>query len=142
MPALLAMILPALLPAAVDGFKGMFSKWFGSAEPVNVDDKVKLITADIAKLEALAKLDQTVGVPSQWVVDLKSSFRYIAAAVIILFTCLFAVLYFWLSAYDPANVVISEVESVLEIFIQMAGSVFSFLFGDRLYLSLKAGVKK
>jgi hypothetical protein len=140
--ALATLVIPALMPAVADGMKGLFGKFFGSAEPVNVDDKIKLMGAEVQKLTALAALDTPIGVPSQWVCDLKSSFRYIAAGIIILFTLLFCGLFFALCAYDPTNKAIDTVVSVLEILLQMAGSVFSFLFGDRLYFNLKAPTKK
>lgn len=141
MPALLTLVLPALLPALADGFKGLFGKFFGSAEPVNVDDKIKLMGAEVSKLQALAALDAPAANVSPWVSNLRASFRYIAAGLIISFTMLFVLLYFWFCYTDPKNPALALVMSVLEILLQMAGSVFSFMFGDRLYFNLKAGNK-
>ena len=137
MTAILGMVLPALLPAMADGFKGLFNKFFGSAEPVNVDDKVKLMAAEVSKLQALAQLDAPSANISTWVADLRASFRYIAAGVIILCTMAFVMMYFWFCYADPKNTALPLVMPVLDVLLQMAGSIFSFMFGDRLYLSLK-----
>src|SRR3970040_2456419 len=68
-------------PAAIDLFKNLFAtvsrKWIG----LSVDDQIKLENANIERLKAMALLDNPNGTPSQWVVDLRGSFRYIAAAL-------------------------------------------------------------
>lgn len=135
--ALATMVLPALLPAVADGLKGLFGEFFGGAKPINVDDQVKLITADIAKLQALAALDAPAANISPWVADLRASFRYISAGLIILGTLGFVALYFWFCYADPKNSALPMITPVLDILLQMAGSVFSFMFGDRLYFNLK-----
>ena len=130
MPALLALLLPSLVPAAVDGVRGLFGWLFGSsgAQPQNVDDAVKLMQAETQKLQALALLDQPAGTISLWVADLRASFRYLAAAIIILgtFSLIFA---------KGAGLEVSD--EVIDVCLQLSGSVFSFLFGDRMYLSLR-----
>jgi hypothetical protein len=86
------------------------------------------MSAEVAKLEAIAKLD----VPSQnistWVADLRGSFRYLAAAMIIIGT-------FGVIGAKGVGVIIDD--NVIDTLLQMCGSVFSFMFGDRLYLSLR-----
>lgn len=118
---ILESILAALLPAGIEAVKsvagGLGRRWGG----LSVDDEIKLDAAQVSKLQALATLDTPGGTPSQWVVDLRASFRYIAAGVCILGgTCLFFV-----------NPLLSE----------LAGSLvsmpFSFIFGERMMLSLK-----
>lgn len=129
---ILEMLLSALAPAAVDMVKGaggaIARKWFG----LSVDDQIKIDNAQVGKLEALAKLDSPVGTPSQWVVDLRASFRYIAASILILAGC--AILY---TGYRP------EVDD--DSLIQLGGNLmsmpFSFIFGERMWLGLKGAVK-
>ncbi len=80
---LLTTILSALVPVGVEGLKD----WIGSKTgPVakTVDEQIKLDNADVARLEAVAKLDNPYGSPSQWVVDLRAASRYIAALIVIL----------------------------------------------------------
>lgn len=137
MSAILGLVLPALLPAVADGFKGLFNRFFGSSEPVNVDDKVKLMAAEVNKLTAIAALDAPAANISPWVADLRASFRYIAAGIIIASTMTFVLLYFWFCYADPKNTALPLIFPILDILMQMAGSVFAFMFGDRLYLKLK-----
>ena len=76
-------VLPAVLPAAIDGVKQLITKFTGGVQPQSIDDVIKIQQADVAKLESLAKLDNPYGTPSQWVIDLRASFRYIAAGLVI-----------------------------------------------------------
>jgi len=116
-----ASVIAALLPAGVDALKGLFGgiarKWGG----LSVDDEIKLDQAQVSKLEALAKLDNPAGTPSQWVVDLRASFRYIGAGVSILAGV--GILF-----YSPA---------IAEIGIQLISIPFSFIFGERMLIALK-----
>ena len=114
-------LVSALLPAAVDGVKNIIGKFTGGFKPTNVEEIIKLEEANINKLEALAKLDNPYGTPSQWVVDLRASFRYITAGLIILGS-LFLV--------GAPNV---ELE-VKNLSLQLAAAAFSFVFGERMYL--------
>lgn len=127
------MILESLLasvvaPAVIDLVKGTFGalsrKWAG----LSVDDQIKLQNADVVKLEALAKLDNPAGTPSQWVVDLRAAFRYVGAGVAIL-SGLFIVVTF------PASAV------MVDAGLQLIAMPFGFIFGERLYLGLR-GVQK
>lgn len=113
-------LLTSLVPAGVDLIKGLFGgiarKWGG----LSVDDEIKLDQAQVSKLTALATLDTPGGTPSQWVVDLRASFRYIAAAVCILGgTGLFFI--------HPA---------LGELAAQLVTIPFSFIFGERMYLTI------
>lgn len=114
-------LISALAPAGVEAVKGAFKaatdRWVG----LSVDDKIKLQNADIEKLKALAALDTPTGTPSQWVVDLRSSFRYIACGLFIvggLSTAFFA------PALAPLG-------------FEAAAAASSFIFGERMLLSLK-----
>lgn len=117
-----------VIPAVIDFFKGAGSaisrKWFGES----VDDQIKIQNADIEKLKALAQLDNPYGTPSQWVIDLRASFRYIGAAASMLIggACIYA------------GVAVPEAsQDVLEIGFTLVGAPFGFIFGERLYLGLK-----
>ena len=127
---LLALLLPSLIPVAADGIRSLFGWLFGSsgAQPQNVEEAVKLMSAEVAKLEALAKLDAPAQNISTWVADLRASFRYLAAALIIIGT-------FGLIVAKGLGLTVED--SVIDVLLQMSGSVFSFLFGDRMYLSLR-----
>lgn len=122
-----AILASVVLPAAIDLVKnglGAIGRKFGA---VSVDDQIKLEDAAIRKLEVLAKLDNPNGTPSQWVVDLKSSYRYIAATLLIGVGC------FLLTKNDP----IASANAV-----EMIGMPFGFIFGERLYLGFKGNMSK
>lgn len=116
----------ALVPALVDLVKGaggaVSRKFFG----MSVEDQIKLGNADVQRLEALAKLDNPHGQPSQWVVDLRASFRYVGALVVILIGC----------GVLAAGVTYKET-LVTEMGYTLVGLPFSFIFGERLLLGLK-----
>lgn len=140
---LISLILPALLPAVTDGLKGLAQKLFGGTKPVNVDDQVKLMQAEVAKLQALAALDAPSGNISQWVADLRAAFRYISAALIIIGTLGLVFAYFGMNYLDATNAptLRANLEPILDILLQMSSSVFAFMFGDRMYLSLRKAWK-
>lgn len=139
MAPLLALLLPALLPVAADALKGIFGgvsrliTGDTGAKPQNMDEYVKMQAADIERMKALAALDQPASNISKWVADLRASFRYIGAGLIIVTGCA-------LVAYDavfPATVAPYAYDTMT----QLMGSVFSFMFGDRVYLGLKQASK-
>lgn len=122
------MILESLLasvvaPAAIDLIKNtagaLARRWAG----LSVDDQIKLQNADISKLEALAKLDNPAGTPSQWVVNLRASFRYIGAGVAILSGLSLLLL-------APTS------PTLVDAGLQLISMPFGFIFGERLYLGL------
>lgn len=125
--SLLTLILPALLPVLADGARGLFSRITGGAgaRPSNVKEAIELMQAETAKLKVIAELDKPNGTISPWVADLRASFRYLAAALILLTTM-------GLAMVDPTN-------AVLVPLLDMAASVFAFMFGDRVYMALKKG---
>jgi hypothetical protein len=126
-----SLIASVVAPAAIDLVKStvgaLSRRWAG----LSVDDQIKLQNADISKLEALAKLDTPVGTPSQWVVDLRASFRYIAAPLVILFGGIVLVA----GLENPVN------EMMIEAGASLVSMPFGFIFGERLYLGLKS-IKK
>ena len=62
-----SLILPALVPVVSDGVRGIIAKFTGGAggQPQNVEERVKLMEAEAAKLQALAALDGVNGEPSK-----------------------------------------------------------------------------
>lgn len=125
---LLEILLPALLPAAIDAAKSLFGGLGRKIGGLSVDDEIKLDNGNIEKLKALAQLDTPMGTPSQWVIDLRASFRYIAAGVSIL-----------TGAYLGYK--FTAVPDALELAGQLISAPFSFIFGERLYFGMK-GLKK
>jgi hypothetical protein len=129
---LLEMLLAAGAPVLLDFIKstgGAISrKWFG----LSVDDQIKIDNAQVTKLEALAKLDNPYGTPSQWVVDLRASFRYIGAGVVILIGA--GLLYV---GYQPAI----DDDNLIQLGANFIGMPFAFIFGERLMLNLKGSQK-
>jgi hypothetical protein len=116
----LELLLPAVLPALIDGVKNLANGVSRKIGGLSVDDQIKLQSADIEKLKALAQLDEVKGSPSQWVVDLRAAFRYIAAGVSIL----------------GGIYVIGFVAGAQELGFQLVSAPFAFIFGERLYMGL------
>jgi hypothetical protein len=75
---ILATILSALVPIGIEGIKQVITRFAGGVKATTIDEQIKLDASDVARLEAIAKMDAPIGVPSQWVVDLRASCRYIA----------------------------------------------------------------
>lgn len=124
---MLELLLPALLPAAVEGVKNLIGKFTGGFVPANIDEQIKLDNANVEKLKALAALDTPVGAPSQWVVDLRASFRYIAAGALIVAAV--------------ATTVIPALLPMQATAYSAASAAFGFIFGERLVMNLKQAGK-
>jgi hypothetical protein len=125
---ILELIAPALLPAVIDAAKSLFGGLGRKIGGLSVDDEVKLENSGIERLKALSALDTPTGTPSQWVVDLRASFRYLAAGVSILSGSYMAYKF-------------AAVPDALELAGQLISAPFSFIFGERLYFGMK-GMKK
>ena len=126
MGTFLTYILPAIVPALSDGVRGIFAKFTGGAggTPQNVDERIKLMGAETTKLQALASLDTPVGQPSQWVVDLRASFRYVAVSVIVLGA---------LGSLFVPHAPVALVGTALDL----AGASMSFIIGERMYFKIR-----
>ena len=120
---LLETIVGALVPIGVEGIKQVIGKWAGSVKAVTVDDQIKLDEADIRKLEAVAKMDTPVGQPSQWVIDLRASARYIGALLVIGVGVS--------TLYIPVDITIQALA------LEAANIAFGFLFGSRIVAGFK-----
>ena len=137
MGSLLALILPSLIPSALDAIKSLFGaaqrKWLG----LTVEQEIELEKAAIERLKALAELDNPSGNPSQWVVDLRASFRYIAA-----FVSIMAGIGIGYSVMFVHNGWSEEMLAFLfSTAIDLIGIPFSFIFGERLWKGMKGQPK-
>ena len=128
--ALLPTLLSALVPVAADGVRGIFAWLTGSegAKPQNVQEAISLMQAEAQKLDALARLDAPAGPISPWVADLRASFRYIGAALVLV-PLPFMAAWAMVVATDQAFFLLEMYSA------QIAGPVWGFLFGDRMRLS-------
>ena len=120
----LEVILPSLIPVAVDGVRGLINKFTGGAgaKPSNPDDVVKLMEAETKRLQALANLEGT-GQTYKWVEAVRKLQRpfYGLAALI---------MYMWAISTDVDAATVTEISQ----WVQMFGF---YLFGDRTYMYLK-----
>ncbi len=134
---IVGMVLPALAPVLMDGLKGLFQRLFGGTKPINADEQVLILKAEAAKLTALADIDKVYGTPSPWVTDLRASFRYLAASFLFLLSMVVIIFYITLPGGGETPGKDKNVFDIVEILLQLDGSIFFFLFGDRVYLNLK-----
>ena len=116
-------IIGALVPVGVEGIKQLMTNFFGGVKATSIDDQIKLDANEIEKIKALAELDKPIGAPSQWVVDLRASARYIGALAVI--TVGISTL------YAPVDVRIQAIA------LEAANIAFGFLFGSRIVANLK-----
>jgi len=125
---ILATLIPTLIPSVIEFFKGIFARITGvdPASPKSTDDVIKLMTAETDKLKALAALDKPVGEPSQWVVDLRASFRYVSVGFIIITTVIFN--------FIPDRFYNAETDAFMR---QICGSAVFFILGDHVNTNLK-----
>lgn len=121
-----SVLFPALLPALTDGVRGIFAKFTKGAggNPVNVNERIQLMQAETARLQALAEIDKPAGEPSLWVNNLRSSFRYIAIIII------------WLATVG-AVFTPTVPEAITLIMLDLSGACMSFVIGERMYLTLR-----
>lgn len=117
---LLETIVASIVPLAAEGIKQGIGKLFGGVKAVTIEDQIKLDNSEISKLKAVAELDTPIGEPSQWVVDLRASSRYIAAWACIL-----------IGSYMLA------LPTLFTIGGELIGVAFGFLFGSRIVAGWK-----
>jgi hypothetical protein len=118
-------LISALAPAAVEAVKTLFGAISRKVGGLSVEDEIKLSNANVARLQALAQLDDPHGTPSQWVVDLRGSFRYIAVGLFIvggLFTS-----------------IVATTPEIAALGLEVAVANSSFIIGERMVLSLQRG---
>lgn len=115
---LIETIIGALLPVAIEGGKQIITKWVGGVKPTTIDEQIKLDQNEIARIEALAKLDTPVGTPSQWVIDLRASARYIGALLVI--------------GVGISTLYVPVDNAIRSLALEAANIAFGFLFGSRI----------
>ena len=120
---ILEAIAAALVPVGVEGIKQLITKFTGGVRPASIDEQIKLNDSDVGKLNALAALDNPSGVPSQWVVDLRASSRYIGALCVIAIGIT--------SIYLPVD------DYTKSVALEAANIAFGFLFGSRIMANLQ-----
>lgn len=115
-------LIGALVPVGVEGIKQVLARFFGGVRATTIDEQIKLDANEIEKIKALAALDTPIGVPSQWVIDLRASARYVGAL---------AVIAVGISAlYLPVD------KGIQAIALEAANIAFGFLFGSRIVANL------
>ena len=121
---ILESLIPALLPVATDGIRGIFNKLTGGAgaKPANVSEVVTLMDAETKRLEALAKIDNAEGV-SQWVSNVRAMQRPVVSFLII-------------GAY-VGSFALTDNADVINNIGTYAQMVTFYLFGDRTYMYMK-----
>ena len=127
LPALLtSVLLPVLTDLIKTTIPAVTRRWIG----VSVEDQIKLDMANVERIRALAELDNPYGTPTQWVVDLRGAFRYVAAiGLIVGGLCLAAY-----GAYESDT-------AIMAAGLDLAAAPFGFIFGERLVLTYKGGSK-
>jgi len=115
-------ILAALVPIGIEGIKQAAARWFGGVRATTIDEQIKLDTNEIDKIKALAELDKPIGQPSQWVVDLRASARYVGALVVI--------------AIGVGSLFFPVAPTVQALALEAANIAFGFLFGSRIVSNL------
>jgi len=118
--------LPIVLDLIKSAGGAISRRWLG----LSVDEQIKLDSANVERLKALSLLDNPYGTPSQWVVDLRGAFRYIAAGMLV-FGGL-GLSGFGAYVADPDFIAAG---------LELAASPFGFIFGERLVLSYKGAPK-
>jgi len=120
---ILETIIGALVPVGIDGIKSLIGMVTGGVKPISVDEQIKLDTNEINKLQAIAQLDNPYGTPSQWVIDLRASSRYLGALFVIV--------------VGIGTLFLSVTPEIQRIGIEAANIAFGFLFGTRIMANLK-----
>ena len=119
MSALLTTILSALIPVGAEGIKQYVSTKLGGVKATSVAEQIQLDESEIKKLQAVVALDQPGGTPSQWVVDLRASSRYLAAWTVI--------------AAGLTMMFVPEMSmEVKSLGFEATNIAFGFLFGSRI----------
>ena len=116
-------IIGALVPVGIEGIKQVMTRFFGGVKATSIEDQIKLDNNEIEKIKALAELDRPIGQPSQWVVDLRASARYIGALAVI--------------GVGISTLYVPVEPEVKVIALEAANIAFGFLFGSRILAGFK-----
>ena len=115
---ILETIVAALVPVGAEAVKQLITKFTGGVKPATIDEQIRLDQNDIERTKAIAALDAPIGQPSQWVVDLRASARYIGALVVI--------------SVGISTLFIDIPDGVRYSGLEAANIAFGFLFGSRI----------
>lgn len=122
---ILESLIPALLPVATDGIRGIFNRVTGGAgaKPANTEEVISLMQAETERLKALAEVDAAASNVHAWVNDVRALQRPVAAFLII-------------GGYVSAFAFSADAGLIdnLGTYAQM---VTFYLFGDRTYMYMK-----
>lgn len=119
MSLLLSTLLSSLIPIGAEGIKQLIASKVG-VQPATVAEQIQLDDQDIKRAQAIAALDNPVGTPSQWVVDLRAASRYIAA-----WACI------GIGSY------LLTVPALAAAGVELISVAFGFLFGTRVIANWK-----
>ena len=119
MSLLLTTLLSSLVPVGVEGIKQLIVSKTGGVKPTTVAEQIQLDEQDIKRMQTVAALDNPGGTPSQWVIDLRGSARYLAAFFVILGGVALS-----FTPDAPVEVQMTALEA--------ANIAFGFLFGQRI----------
>ena len=111
-------IIGALVPVGIEGIKQVMARFFGGVKATSIEDQIKLDNSEVEKIKALAELDKPIGQPSQWVVDLRASARYIGALTVI--------------SVGISTLYVPVEPEIKVIALEAANIAFGFLFGSRI----------
>jgi len=111
-------IIGALVPVGIEGIKQVMTRFFGGVKATSIEDQIKLDNSEVEKIKALAELDKPIGQPSQWVVDLRASARYIGALAVI--------------SVGISTLYVPVEPEIKIIALEAANIAFGFLFGSRI----------
>lgn len=124
MSVLLTTLLSALLPVGVEGIKQLIVNKAGGIKPTTIEDQIKLDEQDIKRMQVLASLDNPGGTPSQWVIDLRGSARYIASGIVIM--------------GGIGTALVPDLDVAIKLTaLEAANIAFGFLFGQRIVTNFK-----
>lgn len=121
---ILETVIGALVPVLAECIKGAAHKFFGGGvKATTIDEQIKLDASEIERLKAVASLDTPGGTPSQWVIDLRSSSRYVFGGAVIV------------AAIGTMYVPVPP--EIQRVAFESANVVFGFLFGSRVVAGWK-----
>jgi hypothetical protein len=115
---LIETLLAALVPVGVEGIKQLIVNKTGIVKPTTIAEQIQLDQNEIERIKAVAALDTPIGTPSQWVIDLRASSRYIGALSVI--------------AAGLTSLYVPVTPAIQALALEAANIAFGFLFGSRI----------
>ena len=120
-------ILAALVPVGIEGIKQAITRFTGGVRATSIAEQIQLDQMEVERLKALAELDRPEGTPSQWVIDLRASARYIGAIACI--------------TVGLSTLFLGIPPTVQALALEAANIAFGFLFGARIVSGFKPLLK-